>query len=162
MIQHQLKLKITSRQERQLNHWLYHLAAVWNWAVKKIEHDAEGGICYTSLRFRDLLNSHGAKIGVPQDAICGTLVTAPSLPNREAVLREVEEIQKLYEASTQGDWFTGDMLKHVVYSHTDGMKVCQCENPEHDPDENAKFIAAIHNAWPRLIEMLRSVIGETK
>ena len=76
MVQYQLKLKLTPRQERQLNHWLWHLAAVWNWAVKKIEHDAQGGVYYTSLGFRNLLNAHGAKIGVPQDAICGTLWTA--------------------------------------------------------------------------------------
>lgn len=76
MIQYQLKLGLTPRQERQLNHWLRHLGAVWNWAIKKIENDAQGGIYYSGLTFVNLLNGHGKKIGIPQDAICGTLKTA--------------------------------------------------------------------------------------
>lgn len=76
MIQVQLKLKLTPRQERQLNHWLFHLTAVWNWAIKKIEHDAWSGTYSTSLGFRNLLNGHGVKIGIAQDALCGTLWTA--------------------------------------------------------------------------------------
>lgn len=59
-----------------MNHWLWHLTGVWNWAIKKIEHDAKGGVYYSSLTFQSLLNAHGAKIGVPQDAINGTLKTA--------------------------------------------------------------------------------------
>lgn len=76
MIQCQLKLELTPRQERQLNHWLRHLGAVWNWAIRKIEQDAGGGDYYSSLTFQNLLNGHGAKIGIPQDAISGTLKTA--------------------------------------------------------------------------------------
>jgi len=76
MIQCQLKLKLTARQERQLGHWLRHLTSVWNWAVKKIENDARNGIYYSRLTFRNLLNGHGRKIDVPQDALCGTLDTA--------------------------------------------------------------------------------------
>lgn len=76
MIQVQLKLKPTPRQERQLNHWLFHLTAVWNWAVKRIERDGQQGTYYSSLTFRDLLKRHGAKMRVSQDAICGTLWTA--------------------------------------------------------------------------------------
>lgn len=76
MIQVQLKLKPTPRQSRQFEHWLRHLTSVWNWAVKKIENDGRDGIYYSSLGFRNLLNGHGSKIGVSQDAICGTLWTA--------------------------------------------------------------------------------------
>jgi transposase len=76
MIQRQLKLKLTPRQERQLNHWLRHLGSVWNWGVRKIEQDAQGGIYYSSFSLQKLLNGHGAKIGVPQDVIDGTLKTA--------------------------------------------------------------------------------------
>lgn len=75
MIQRQVKLKLTPRQERKLDHWLRHLGSVWNWGVRKIEQDAQGGVYYTSLGFRNLLNGHGQKIGVPQDAVCGTLWT---------------------------------------------------------------------------------------
>jgi putative transposase len=75
VIQVQLKLKLTPRQERQLNHWLRHLQSVWNWGVRKIEQDAQGGVFYSSLGFQKLLNTHGAKIGIAQDAISGTLET---------------------------------------------------------------------------------------
>src|SRR5688572_27008810 len=75
MIQRQLKLKLTPRQERQLDHWLYHLTAIWNWGIKRVERDAEIGIYHGSLSFRDLLKGHGPKIGMPQDAISGTLWT---------------------------------------------------------------------------------------
>jgi len=78
MIQCQLKLKATPQQERKLNRLLFHLTAVWNWAIKRIEHDAEAGIYYSSLSFRNVLNGHGAKMGISQDAINGTLWTAHS------------------------------------------------------------------------------------
>lgn len=76
MIQCQIKLRLTPRQERILNRWLYHLTPIWNWAVRRIERDAEMGIYHTSTRFRGLLNGHGQKIDLPQDAIYGTLWTA--------------------------------------------------------------------------------------
>lgn len=61
MIQYQLKLKLTPRQERQLTHWFYHLTAVWNWAIKRVERDAEIGVYYSSITFRNLLNGHGGR-----------------------------------------------------------------------------------------------------
>jgi len=76
VIQQQIKLKLTPRQERRLDRWLYHLTAIWNWAIKRIERDAELGIYHHSLRFRDLLNGHGRKLDISQDALCGTLWTA--------------------------------------------------------------------------------------
>jgi transposase len=76
LIQAQLKLRLTPRQTRQLEHWLYHLTAVWNWAIKKIERDAEIGIYHSSFDFREILVRHGSKIGIAQDAIKGTLWAA--------------------------------------------------------------------------------------
>ena len=76
MIHYQVKLKLSLSQERKLDRWLYHLTAVWNWGIKKIEYEKDLGIYSSSLTFRDLLKGHGKKIGVPQDAICGTLSTA--------------------------------------------------------------------------------------
>ena len=76
MIQCQLKLKLTPRQERQLDHWLRHLTGVWNWAIRKIENDARGGVYYLRLTFVNLLNGHGRKMEIPQDALYGTLGTA--------------------------------------------------------------------------------------
>lgn len=75
-IQCQLKLKPSPRQERQMEHWLVHLTAVWNWAIRRVERNAEVGIYESSLTFRNALNGHGPKIGIAQDAICGTLWTA--------------------------------------------------------------------------------------
>ena len=59
-----------------MNHWLFHLTAVWNWGIKKLERDAELGIYYSSFTFRDSLKGHGTKIDVPQEALRGTLWTA--------------------------------------------------------------------------------------
>lgn len=58
-----------------MTRYLRHLTAIWNWGVSKIPRDAEAGIHYSSLAFRNLLNGHGRKIDIPQDAICGTLWT---------------------------------------------------------------------------------------
>lgn len=41
MIQAQLKLRLNSKQEALLAGWLWNLTGVWNWAVRKIELDAE-------------------------------------------------------------------------------------------------------------------------
>jgi hypothetical protein len=37
MVQSQLKLQMTKTQERECERWLYHLASVYNWAIRKIE-----------------------------------------------------------------------------------------------------------------------------
>lgn len=76
MIQCQIKLKLTPRQERGLDHWLRHLTAVWNWSIKKIENDGRDGIYYTPKAFQNILNGHSKKMGIPHDAISGTLDTA--------------------------------------------------------------------------------------
>lgn len=76
MIQCQVKIKLSLRQERQLTRWLRHLASIWNWAIRKIEQDGRDGIYYTRLDFQNILNGHNRKIGLPADAIYGTLDTA--------------------------------------------------------------------------------------
>jgi transposase len=43
MIQVQLKLRPTKAQERTMERWLWHLTGVYNWAVKTIEHQVQGG-----------------------------------------------------------------------------------------------------------------------
>jgi transposase len=73
MIQHQLKLHLTPRQERQLNHWLRHLTSVWNWSIKKIENDGRDGIYYRPKEFHNLLAGHGVKLGIPSHVIQGLL-----------------------------------------------------------------------------------------
>lgn len=76
MIQVCIKLKPTPRQARQLDHWLRHLTSVWNWAIKKIEHDAADKIYHRLFDLKAILNGHGAKVGVSQDTIEGILTTA--------------------------------------------------------------------------------------
>lgn len=76
MIQRQLKLKLTPRQERQLNHWLWHLTSVWNWAIRKIELNASNKVYFSVATFQNLLAGHGQKIGVPSHVLQSVLRTA--------------------------------------------------------------------------------------
>lgn len=76
MIQYQLKLKPTKRQERDLERYLYHLTSVWNWAIRKIEQDGHDGIYYTRNGFHNLLAGHGKKLNIPSHVLQGTLDTA--------------------------------------------------------------------------------------
>lgn len=41
MIQCQLKLRMTKAQEKAADQWLYHLGAVYNFAIRKIELNAK-------------------------------------------------------------------------------------------------------------------------
>jgi transposase len=73
MIQRQLKLRLNTSQEDQLTTWLVQLTGVWNWAIRKIEQDANDGIYYTRKAFRNLLADHGKKLGVPSHTLQGML-----------------------------------------------------------------------------------------
>jgi len=76
MIQRQLKLRLNTGQEAQLDTWLFHLTGVWNWAIRKIEQDAQDGIYYTPKDFQNLLADHGKKLGIPSHTLQGMLVMA--------------------------------------------------------------------------------------
>ena len=76
MIQRQLKLRLTVKQEETLVSWLWHLTGVYNWAVRKIEQDAADGVYYTPNGFKNLLAGHGARLGMPSHTIQGTLSVA--------------------------------------------------------------------------------------
>lgn len=76
MIQRQLKLKLTNRQVRDLERYLYHLTSVWNWAIRKIEQDGRDGIVYTPRAFRNILAGHAAKVGIPSHVLQGVLEAA--------------------------------------------------------------------------------------
>jgi len=71
-----LKLKLNDRQEKQLEDWLFCLTGVYNWAIKKIEHDAKDGIYYTPTVFQNLLADHGQKLGIPSHTLQGMLALA--------------------------------------------------------------------------------------
>ena len=76
MIQTQVKLKLSARQERQIDRWLWHLTAIWNWGIKKIEHDARDDVYYTPKGFQNLLAGHSQKLGIPSHVLQGVLATA--------------------------------------------------------------------------------------
>ena len=76
MIVRQLKLKLNKTQENQLNQWMWNLTGVWNWACKKIENDAKGGIYYSPKSFQNLLAKHGKRLDIPSHTLQGVLLQA--------------------------------------------------------------------------------------
>jgi hypothetical protein len=76
VVQYQIKLRLTSAQEKDLTSWLPILTSVWNWAVRKIELDAQDHIYHSSRAFQNLLADHGPKLGIPSHTIQGMLSLA--------------------------------------------------------------------------------------
>ena len=76
MIQRQLKLRLNTSQEQQRTTWLFQLTGLWNWAIRKVELDAQDGIYYTRHAFHNLLADHSKKIGIPSHTLQGMLDTA--------------------------------------------------------------------------------------
>lgn len=75
MTQCQLKLRLCKSQERQIEQWLYHLASVYNFAVRKIELNAKDKIYFGKNEFRNLLAGHSEKLGIPGHVLQGVLCT---------------------------------------------------------------------------------------
>lgn len=76
MIVRTLKLKLSKKQEVQLNQWLWNLTDVYNWAIRKIENDAKDKIYYSEKTFHNLLAGHGKKIDIPSHTVQGILTRA--------------------------------------------------------------------------------------
>lgn len=76
MITSTIKLRLNKKQEATLNTWLWNLTGVWNWAIKKIEHNAQDKIYFSSFDFVNLLADHGKKLGIPSHTIQGVLSQA--------------------------------------------------------------------------------------
>lgn len=76
MIQRQIKLRLSPKDAATLDGWLWNLTGVWNWAVRKIELDAKGGIYYSPKDFQNLLANHGEKMGIPSHTLQGMLAMA--------------------------------------------------------------------------------------
>lgn len=76
MIQAQLKLRLSTKQEAILAGWLWNLTGVWNWAIRKIELDARDGIYYSPKDFQNLLANHGVKMEIPSHTLQGILAAA--------------------------------------------------------------------------------------
>ena len=76
MITSTIKLRLNKKQEFILNGWLWNLTGVYNWAIKKIEHNAQDKIYFSSFDFVNLLADHGKKLGIPSHTIQGVLSQA--------------------------------------------------------------------------------------
>lgn len=76
MIQRQLKLRLSNKQEAILIKWLPILTSIWNWSIRKVEMDAQGGIYYTPKRFNNLLAGTSRTLGIPSHTIQGMLSLA--------------------------------------------------------------------------------------
>jgi putative transposase len=76
MIQCQLKLRLTGRQERILNRWLWHLTGVYNWTIRKIKLDAQNRVYNSEFDFQNLVAGHSTKMGIPSHVLRGTLSQA--------------------------------------------------------------------------------------
>ncbi len=76
MIQTQIKLRLSTKQDAVLAGWLWNLTGVWNWAVRKIELDAKDKVFYGAKDFQNLLANHGKKMSIPSHTLQGVLLQA--------------------------------------------------------------------------------------
>ena len=76
MIVRTIKLKLTKKQETQLESWLWNLTGVYNWAIKKIGNDAKDKIYYSEKTFQNKLADHSKTLDIPSHTIQGTLIQA--------------------------------------------------------------------------------------
>jgi transposase len=73
MIVRTLKLKLTKKQETTLSQWLWNLTGLWNWAIKKIEHDANDNVYHSAFDFANLVANHSKKMDIPSHTLQGIL-----------------------------------------------------------------------------------------
>ena len=76
MIQRQLKLKLTAAQRRKCEAWLFRATGVYNWVIRKIEQDANGGKYWTAYGLMYEIAGHSKKCDVPARIIQGTIARA--------------------------------------------------------------------------------------
>lgn len=76
MIVREVKLKLTPAQESRLNDWLWNLTGVYNWAIRKIELNAQDKIYFSRFDFQNLLVGHHDKLGIPSHVLQAILAQA--------------------------------------------------------------------------------------
>ncbi|MGH2506666.1 MAG: RNA-guided endonuclease InsQ/TnpB family protein [Gammaproteobacteria bacterium] len=76
MIQRQLKLKLTKTQATSCDAWLFQCTGIYNWVIRKIELDAQGGVYWTYYGLLYQIAGHSAKCGIPARMIHGTIKRA--------------------------------------------------------------------------------------
>jgi putative transposase len=73
MIVRTLKLRLAKTQEAMLNQWLWNLTGLWNFAVKKIEHDAQDKVYHSAFDFVNLIADHSKRMEIPSHTMQGIL-----------------------------------------------------------------------------------------
>ena len=76
MIVRSLKLRPSKSQEANLNEWLWNLTGLWNWAIKKIEHDAQDKVYHSEFDFVNLVANHSKRMEIPSHTMQGVLKQA--------------------------------------------------------------------------------------
>ena len=76
MIQRQLKLKLTPKQTRRCEAWLFRSTGIYNWVIRKVEQDARGGKYWTAYGLIYEIVGHSKKCDVPSKIIQGTIARA--------------------------------------------------------------------------------------
>ena len=76
VIVRELKLKLNKSQEHLFNTWLFYLAGIYNWGIRKIELNAKNKIYFSKMEFQNILANHGKKLNIPSHTIQGTLLQA--------------------------------------------------------------------------------------
>ena len=76
MIVRTLKLKLTKKQESLLNGWLWNLTGLWNFAIKKIEHDATDNVYHSGFEMQNLISNHSKRMEIPSHTMQGILTQA--------------------------------------------------------------------------------------
>ena len=76
MIVRTVKLRPTKSQEAMLNEWLWNLTGLWNWAIKKIEHDAQDKTYHSEFDFINLVANHSKRMEIPSHTMQGVLLQA--------------------------------------------------------------------------------------
>jgi len=73
MIVRTLKLRLSKSQEVQLEQWLWNLTGLYNWGLKKIEHDAQNKIFHSGFDFVNLVAGHSGRMEIPSHTMQGIL-----------------------------------------------------------------------------------------
>ncbi|HAM41493.1 MAG TPA: hypothetical protein DCP69_09190, partial [Candidatus Omnitrophica bacterium] len=76
MIVRTLKLRLTKKQEALVNSWLWNLTGLWNFAVKKIEHDAQDKVYHSGFDCQNWIADHSKRMEIPSHTMQGIISQA--------------------------------------------------------------------------------------
>jgi transposase len=76
MLVRELKLKPTKQQTNQLEEWLWCLTGIYNWAIRKIELDANDRIYHTRFDLQNSLAGVSKKTNIPSHTIQANILQA--------------------------------------------------------------------------------------